>query len=226
VLRPGLLPLLLVLAALAGCGGDDSAAEATTDAAAVSTSARAIECGRVKAPTPKPPGRRAQPRVELDPEQTHELTFETSCGSFSIRLDLESAPNTAISMVGLARDNYFDDTIFHRVVPGFVVQGGDPTATGAGGPGYSTVDPPPEDASYTRGVVAMAKTQTEAPGTAGSQFFVVTGEDIGLPPEYAVLGEVSDGLDVVERIGQLGDPATEMPTQTVVIRDVTLATTE
>ena len=107
-------------------------------------------------------------------------------------------------------------------MPGFVIQGGDPTQSGSGGPGYSTRDAPAAGAAYTKGVMAMAKTATEAAGTAGSQFFIVTGADAGLPPEYAVVGKVTSGLDVVERIGKLGDPATEQPTQPVVIDSVTV----
>ncbi len=103
-----------------------------------------------------------------------------------------------------------------------MIQGGDPTQTGSGGPGYSTVDKPASDAAYVKGVVAMAKTADEPAGTAGSQFFVVTGEDVGLPPEYAIVGTVTEGLDVVERIGRLGDPTTEQPTQPVVIESVTV----
>ena len=103
-----------------------------------------------------------------------------------------------------------------------MIQGGDPTQSGTGGPGYQTVDPPPADASYTKGVVAMAKTETEAAGTSGSQFFVVTGADIGLSADYAIVGRVTSGLDVVERIGELGDPATEQPTRPVVIESVTV----
>ena len=85
-------------------------------------------------------------------------------------------------------------TIFHRIVPGFVIQGGDPTGTGTGGPGYLTVDTPPASAAYTLGVVAMAKTQQQPAGTAGSQFFVVTVPNAGLPPDYAIIGKVTSGL--------------------------------
>ena len=92
-------------------------------------------------------------------------------------------------MVSLARAGFFKKTIFHRIVPDFVIQGGDPTGKGTGGPGYKTVDKPPPGTKYTRGVVAMAKTQQEKPGTAGSQFYVVTGADAGLPPDYAVIGD-------------------------------------
>jgi cyclophilin family peptidyl-prolyl cis-trans isomerase len=88
-----------------------------------------------------------------------------------------------------------------------------------GGPGYTTIDKPPPDASYTQGVVAMAKAGNEPPGAAGSQFYVVTGQDAGLPPDYAIVGKVVQGDDVVQRIGQLGDPA-EHPTQPVVIKSV------
>jgi cyclophilin family peptidyl-prolyl cis-trans isomerase len=109
--------------------------------------------------------------------------------------------------------------VFHRIVPGFVIQGGDPTATGTGGPGYTTVDKPPAGAHYTRGVVAMAKAGNEPRGAAGSQFYVVTGADAGLPPDYAIVGRVSKGLAVVEKIGRLGD-AGEQPTEPVVISAV------
>ena len=106
-----------------------------------------------------------------------------------------------------------------------MIQGGDPTQSGAGGPGYSTVDRPQSDAAYVKGVVAMAKTQAEPAGTAGSQFFVVTGDDIGLPPDYAIVGKVTKGLDVVQLIDTQGDPATEQPLRPVVVRSVTAAST-
>jgi peptidyl-prolyl cis-trans isomerase B (cyclophilin B) len=179
------------------------------------------ECERVDAPAPREPGTHEAPAESLAAGTSHALVFETSCGTFTVGLDTELAPNTSASLVSLARDGYFDDTVFHRIVPGFVIQGGDPTQSGSGGPGYSTMDVPPSDTTYTKGVVAMAKSGLEAPGTAGSQFFVVTADEAPLPPEYAVVGEVTDGLDVVERIGALGD-ASEQPTQPVVIRRVTV----
>ncbi len=147
---------------------------------------------------------------------------ETSEGTFTIRLAAQESPHTVASFEKLARKGFFDGTVFHRIVPGFVIQGGDPTGTGTGGPGYTTTDVPPPGTTYTKGVVAMAKRGDEAPGTAGSQFFVVTAEDAGLPPEYAVLGKVVSGLDVVERIGRLGDPQTEQPTRKVTIDSVTI----
>ena len=178
-------------------------------------------CTSVEAPAPREDGGATQPTERLDPEKTWTLRFETSCGAFVVTLDTTAAPATSASLVSLAEQGYFDDTVFHRIVPGFVIQGGDPTQSGTGGPGYSTVDPPAPGTGYGKGVVAMAKTQAEPAGTSGSQFFIVTGEDIGLPPDYAVVGEVTEGLDVVELIGTLGDPASEQPLQPVVIESVT-----
>src|SRR5439155_1121635 len=119
-------------------------------------------------------------------KKKYALVLQTNCGSFVIALDQTLAPHTVASLVSLARAGFYDGTIFHRIVPGFVIQGGDPTQTGAGGPGYKTVDRPPASARYVKGVVAMAKTQLERPGTSGSQFFVVTAADAGLTPDYAI----------------------------------------
>jgi cyclophilin family peptidyl-prolyl cis-trans isomerase len=159
----------------------------------------------------------------LDPAKTYTVTARTNLGVFAFTLDTKVSPCTTASFAALVRDTFFDGTRFHRIVPGFVVQGGDPTGTGTGGPGYSVVDTPPPTARYTRGVVAMAKTQAEPPGTSGSQFFVVTGLDVALPPAYALLGKVTRGIAVVERIGKLGDPATEQPTRRVVIESMTVS---
>jgi cyclophilin family peptidyl-prolyl cis-trans isomerase len=147
---------------------------------------------------------------------------KTNCGTFAFQLDVKRAPNASASIAYLAGKKFFDGTVFHRIVPGFVIQGGDPTGSGSGGPGYSTVDKPPANASYKKGVVAMAKTGDEPAGTAGSQFFVVTGADAGLPPDYAVAGKVTSGMDVVARIGKLGDQS-EQPTTTVEIESLRVA---
>jgi peptidyl-prolyl cis-trans isomerase B (cyclophilin B) len=119
------------------------------------------------------------------------------------------------------RQGAYDGTAFHRIVPGFVIQGGDSTGSGTGGPGYFVDEQPPENLSYVRGVVAMAKTQAEPPGRSGSQFFVVTQPDAGLTPDYALLGRVSGGMDVVDRIEALGSPD-GMPKAPVVIRGITI----
>jgi len=208
--------LLLGLAAaalLAGCGGGKGG---TTEQAAQPPAA---PCTPATTHT-HPDGGYAREKLALNPAKTYELVFETNCGSFTVTLDPKLAPNTTSSLVSLAKRGFFTDTFFHRIVPGFVIQGGDPTGKGSGGPSYRTVDKPPRGTRYTHGVVAMAKTATEPAGTAGSQFFVVTGADARLPAEYAVVGKVTRGLDVVDRIGKLGDPATEKPTEAVVIRRV------
>jgi len=214
---PTFAAVAAAVALAAGCGGDDGTTTAATDTRGTS----AAGCTSVEQPAAKPDGGQKAPTQPLASGKTYEVVFTTNCGNFTITLDVKTAPKTTASLVSLARAGFFDNTIFHRIVPGFVIQGGDPTQSGTGGPGYSTVDVPPSDAQYTKGVVAMAKTGAEPPGTSGSQFFVVTGTDAGLPPDYAVVGKVTEGLDVVERIGELGD-ASQQPTQPVVIQKVTV----
>jgi cyclophilin family peptidyl-prolyl cis-trans isomerase len=216
---------LLAVAALAGCGSSDEkkpAKPATTAAKRPSSS----ECRRVATPEPKPNGGQHRPRTRLAAGTTYDVRLSTNCGSFTIRVDQHESPATAASFVSLVRKGFFDHTTFHRIVPGFVIQGGDPTGTGTGGPGYSTRDAPPRTTAYTRGVVAMAKTGAEPAGTAGSQFYVVTGADAGLQPDYAVLGKVVKGLAVTSRIDRLGDPASGesgTPLEPVVIEKATVS---
>ena len=205
--------------ALAGCGGGEDEPESTTAATTAATSSG--PCESVEASEPKAGGGETAPTLPLDTSKTWELVVETNCGSFTIGLDLEKAPKTAASLVSLAQNGFFDGTTFHRVVPGFVIQGGDPTGTGTGGPGYQTVDVPPAGSAYTEGVVAMAKAGFEAPGTAGSQFFVVSGADAGLPAEYAIVGSVTEGIETVRAIDALG-VGDGPPSQPVVIEKVTV----
>ena len=227
--RALLLPVLALALALlaAGCGGSSGDSTTTTKetTAATGTTTAAVGadgCTDVTVPAAREDGGATAPKERLDPEKTYKLVFETNCGTFTVTLDLKSAPATAASLVSLAKSGFYDNTIFHRIVPGFVIQGGDPTQSGNGGPGYQTVDPPASDARYVKGVVAMAKTATEPAGTSGSQFFVVTGADVGLPPDYAIVGTVTDGIPVVIRIGKLGDSTTEQPTRPVVVKSVTV----
>jgi cyclophilin family peptidyl-prolyl cis-trans isomerase len=227
--------LLLVLAlapaglAVAGCGGDDAgdkAADTGERPASGSESAHEEEeapggCLDVVEPEARPEGGQKKPRAELDPAKTYEVTMKTTCGSFTIRLDVKTSPETTASFASLVRKGFYDGTSFHRIVPGFVIQGGDPTGSGTGGPGYSVRDVPPIDTTYTTGVVAMAKRADEPRGMAGSQFFVMTA-NATLPPDFAVLGKVTSGLDVVKRIGRLGNPANEQPTRRIVVRRMTI----
>jgi cyclophilin family peptidyl-prolyl cis-trans isomerase len=205
----GAIALVLVAAA---CGGSKKAAT-TPD-----------QNGCVPVDTPSSAQRNeSKPTTKLDPARTYDVVFQTNCGSFTVRLGVRAAPVTTSSFASLVQKHFFDGTVFHRIAVGFVIQGGDPTQSGSGGPGYTTVENPPLGTQYTHGVVAMAKTQTEAPGTAGSQFFVVTAPNAGLPAQYAVLGKVVKGLAVVDRIGKLGD-ANQQPTETVEIEHATLTT--
>ncbi|MGH3072327.1 MAG: peptidylprolyl isomerase [Gaiellaceae bacterium] len=215
-----LLLLALVLLA-AACGGGDDAPEASGDTTTAESSAGDGVCATVDTPEPKPDGGQEAPDGPLDADTTYKLAVETSCGDFTIELDQKLAPNTVASLVSLARGGFYDGTTFHRVVPGFVIQGGDPTGTGSGGPGYSTTDAPPAGTQYTAGVVAMAKAGAEPPGTSGSQFFVVTAPDAGLPPDYAVVGNVVEGMETVSAIEALG-LGDGPPSQTVVIEKVTV----
>ena len=224
-----------MLIAVAGCGGGGttssipSGGESTTASAPAATTPTTTSaestpagCRKVSKPKPRGDGKLKKPGTSLDAGKTWTATVKTNCGTFAFKLDVNDAPHAAASIAYLAGRKFFDGTVFHRIVPGFVIQGGDPTGSGGGGPGYSTVDEPPSDAKYTTGVVAMAKTGAEPAGTAGSQFFVVTGADAGLPPDYAVVGKVTQGLDVVKRIGKLGDQS-EQPTFTVEIQSLRVA---
>jgi peptidyl-prolyl cis-trans isomerase B (cyclophilin B) len=214
------LALLALVALLAACGGDDEEAAPATTAPAPAADG---PCAAVEAPEPKSDGGQEQPVGTLDAAKTYRLLVETSCGDFTIELDQESAPQTTASLVSLAESGFYDGTVFHRVVPGFVIQGGDPTGTGTGGPGYSTVDVPPPGGGYTLGTVAMAKAGNEPAGTSGSQFFVVTAPDAGLPPEYAIVGTVVEGMETVTAIEGLG-VGDGPPSQPVVLEKVTVET--
>ncbi|MEK6327419.1 MAG: peptidylprolyl isomerase [Actinomycetota bacterium] len=216
VLAPAVLMALAGLT-LAACGGDDGG-EPTT-------ASLPEGCQQSQAPRPqrvdlKPPQRKVRQGQSLV------AAVDTSCGRFEIALEARDSPKTVSSFVYMARQGIYDGTLFHRIVPGFVIQGGDPLGTGRGGPGYSVDEPPPNGTEYTRGAVAMVKAQLDPPGHSGSQFFVVTAADAGLPPDYALLGEVSSGEDVVDRIAKLGDPASGdagTPLATVVIRTIAVS---
>jgi peptidyl-prolyl cis-trans isomerase B (cyclophilin B) len=182
-------------------------------------------CEEVEAPPTKKVSFKA-PKQVLEAGEEATAVVKTNCGTFEIALDTERAPKTANSFAFLAEEGFYDDLVFHRVAPGFVIQGGDPLGSdpevaGTGGPGYTVDEEPPPNLSYTKGVVAMAKSSADPPGRSGSQFYVVTAPDAGLPPEYALVGKVSEGYDVVEKIDALGTPE-EKPKQTVLIEEMTI----
>lgn len=162
------------------------------------------------------------PGSVVEEGESASVKLETTEGDFTIKLDTNAWPVTANSFAYLTEEGFYDGLGFHRIVPDFVIQGGDPTGSGSGGPGYSLVETPPKDTTYPVGTVAMAKTGAEAPGASGSQFFVVTGaQGASLTPDYSIAGKVSEGMDVVQAIGGLGS-ADQTPTRQVVIEKATL----
>jgi peptidyl-prolyl cis-trans isomerase B (cyclophilin B) len=210
---PTLFTALLVALLLAACGGDD-------DGATTATGETACE----EVPEPEPKDVRLKAPTEKAPTASA-VVFDTSCGSFTVTLDAKSMPKTAASFQYMAEQGAYDNTPFHRVITDFVVQGGDPLGSGVGDAGYSITEPVPPDTSYTNGIVAMAKTAAEPPGTSSSQFFVVTAPaDAALPPDYAIVGEVTDGFEVVEAIEALagGPELQDAPTQTVITESTTV----
>jgi cyclophilin family peptidyl-prolyl cis-trans isomerase len=160
-----------------------------------------------------------EPPMFIDTTKRYVATMVTSHGTMVIALDPLAAPKTVNSFVFLARYHYYDGIVFHRIIPGFVLQGGDPTGSGSGGPGYRFDDELPAAGRYQVGSLAMANA---GPNTNGSQFFVISGPDgVRLPPLYAHFGEVVKGLDVVEKINGVGSRS-GTPTERVVIESVTI----
>jgi peptidyl-prolyl cis-trans isomerase B (cyclophilin B) len=229
--RLPIVVLACLVLALPGCGGDE-------DEQASSAPAATEEPTETAAPTPEDTGgeqeggcepagkperkhvRLSAPTQSLDPAKHYVATVLTNCGEFEITLDADRAPKTGGSFKMLADKGFYDGLGFHRIVPGFVIQGGDPKGDGSGGPGYSIVETPPEDLVYDKGVVAMAKTATEDPGTSGSQFFVVTGDGTPLQPDYALVGKVTKGQEVVDLIGVAPIGPDERPVDPIVIESV------
>ena len=161
-----------------------------------------------------------EPPMVIDTAKRYTATMVTSHGTMVIALDPLAAPKTVNSFVFLARYHYYDGVIFHRIIPGFVLQGGDPTGTGTGGPGYKFEDELPAPGRYQVGSLAMANA---GPNTNGSQFFIISGSDgVRLPPQYALFGAVVSGGDVVTKIDALGTRSGK-PTEEVVIESVTIA---
>jgi peptidyl-prolyl cis-trans isomerase B (cyclophilin B) len=196
-----------------GGGSSDKSGSSTT---------ASKENGCTKVAQPKPRNESlAKPKQTVKKGEKLTAVVETNCGTFDIALNTTEAPITTNSFAYLAEEGFYNELTFHRIVPEFVIQGGDPTATGTGGPGYTVTEAPPKKLQYTKGIVAMAKSSTDPSGASGSQFYVVTGENAGLPAEYALVGKVSKGLDVVERIGKLGN-AEEKPTQVVEIEKMSI----
>jgi cyclophilin family peptidyl-prolyl cis-trans isomerase len=162
----------------------------------------------------------APPPMVIDPSKRYTAQMETSLGSITVALDAASAPKTVNNFVFLARYHYYDGIIFHRIIKGFVCQGGDPEGSGRGGPGYRFEDELPKPGRYEIGSLAMANA---GPNTNGSQFFIISGNSgAGLPPQYSLFGKVVKGLDVVEAMQSVPTGSGDRPKDDVVIKSVTI----
>ena len=178
------------------------------------------DCPAADGSSPKKRRFDGPPPMCIDPEKRYSAEMVTSKGSMTIALDPVAAPKTVNNFVVLARYHYFDGIVFHRIIPGFVVQGGDPQGTGTGGPGYRFADELPKPGRYEIGSLAMANA---GPDTNGSQFFIISGPDgTRLPPKYSLFGKVVSGLDVVSAIDAVGSRS-GAPSERVTIESVTIA---
>ena len=162
----------------------------------------------------------AAPEMGIDPSKRYTATMETSMGTLVIALDPIAAPITVNNFVFLAAQHYYDGIIFHRIINGFVCQGGDPDGNGRGGPGYKFVDELPKPGKYQIGSLAMANA---GPNTNGSQFFLISGPSgVQLPPAYSLFGQVVKGLDIVDMMQNVPTGPGDRPKDDVVIRSVTI----
>jgi cyclophilin family peptidyl-prolyl cis-trans isomerase len=177
------------------------------------------ECPAADGSSPKTQKFKSPPPMCIDPAKRYTAEMVTSKGTMTIALDPVAAPKTVNNFVVLARYHYFDGIVFHRIIPGFVLQGGDPQGDGRGGPGYRFADELPPAGRYEIGSLAMANA---GPDTNGSQFFVISGPSgVALPPQYSLFGKVVKGLDVVSDIESVGTPSGS-PKEKVTIESVTI----
>jgi peptidylprolyl isomerase len=160
------------------------------------------------------------PEMGIDPDKRYTATMDTSMGELVIVLDAIKAPKTVNNFVFLALNHYYDGIVIHRIINGFVCQGGDPTGTGRGGPGYRFDDELPRPGQYEIGSVAMANA---GPNTNGSQFFLISGPSgAGLPPQYSLFGKIVKGLDVLDAMQRVPTDRNDRPNTDVVINSVTI----
>jgi len=227
-----IIGLFVLFAALHSSGGNKTktnagAASTTTTAGGPTTSTAvnpalaAVQCNDTKPPdNPNRPTFTAPPPMTIDPAKKYTVVIETSCGKITADLDAKGAPKTVNNFVFLAQKHFFDGLTWHRVVQGFVIQGGDPQGTGSGGPGYQFADELPKD-GYKLGSLAMANS---GPNTNGSQFFIVTTDAAPwLDGKHTVFGRVLDGMDIVDTIEGQATDARDRPVEACTIERVELA---
>lgn len=236
-IRGGLLALVLLLAACGtptdnsvpadnATGAQPSSAASAAPAASASAApqASASPAGGEGAAAPDPVERNdmysAAPAMSIDSNKQYTATIETTKGTMTAELYAKEVPKTVNNFVFLARENFYQNVKFHRVIQGFMIQGGDPTGTGSGGPGYEFEDEPiPDNLSYTRGTLAMANA---GPDTNGSQFFIMHA-DYPLQKDYTIFGKLTSGEDVLDAIATTPTNAADAPTEDVRIVNVTIA---
>ncbi|MDX2271321.1 MAG: peptidylprolyl isomerase [Cyanobacteriota bacterium] len=158
------------------------------------------------------------PPLTIDPQKSYIATIDTSLGSMTLELFASEAPNTVNNFVFLAREQFYDGVIFHRVIKNFMIQGGDPKGTGSGGPGYRFADEP-VTRPYTRGTLAMANA---GPNTNGSQFFIMH-VDYPLPPSYTIFGKLMAGEEVLDQIATTKTGSQDRPVQPITITTITIS---
>ena len=177
-------------------------------------------CPAADGSSPKTQKFSGEPPMCIDPEKTYTAEMVTSMGTMVIALDAINAPKTVNNFVFLARYHYFEGVGFHRIIQGFMCQGGDPDGTGRGGPGYKFADELPKAGRYEIGSVAMANA---GPNTNGSQFFLISGPSgVRLPPSYALFGKIVKGLEVLDKMEKVQTGAGDKPVQAVTIDKVTI----
>jgi cyclophilin family peptidyl-prolyl cis-trans isomerase len=189
-------------------------------AAAETPAADAPPCPNADGTSPKTDTFPAPPAMCIDPNKKYTAQMVTTKGTMTIELDAKKAPKTVNNFVFLARYHFYDGVGFHRIIPGFVVQGGDPQGTGSGGPGYKFADELPKSGQYELGSLAMANS---GKNTNGSQFFIITGDQgVALPPNYSLFGKVTEGMDVAKALEAVGTPGAGTPSEPVKMDSVSI----
>jgi len=160
-----------------------------------------------------------EPAMKIDPEKVYVAKMDTTAGPIVLELYPKLAPHHVNSFVFLAKEGFYNNVIFHRVIPGFMIQGGDPTGTGTGGPGYE-IKAEFNDTKHVRGILSMARTND--PDSAGSQFFIMHGTAPSLDNKYTVFGKVTEGIETVDKIATAPADANDRPNQPTKITKVTI----
>lgn len=219
------LSAMLLVASACGTKPDNAAQNQNAANSQTETSASGSNAGQ--SGTPKQWSEK--PKMAIDTNKSYSAVFSTNKGDFTVELYAKDRPETVNNFVFLSKEKFYDGVKFHRIIQTFMIQGGDPTGTGAGGPGYNIPDELDDKYKYDEGVIAMAN--TGQPNSGGSQFFICTGADaagLNSMPNYTIFGKVTDGMDIVKAIA--ATPVTtsaqgeaSAPTEDIVIKTITIS---